>query len=258
MAVLVLIATLLLCVPTPQSEQNQSVHNGALPTQSQSGKAVPVITLNSQSTQPNRASNTDHSQTQLQMPQRDLITTLYYISGPLVFIVSFATGILVWRQIRAIRRIERAWLGVGLVKIPKEGRTFVEYRPTADSTFVHPFLLAKNHGKTPAWIIDWKIWCETTDIYSEGGIVKPRFKFKPRKIKGGITMIGAGEEREFSLTGMLKGRVEQKPGTILQFYGFVRYRDIFGKTSKTHFGVFSLQGTDMFCEIPFADFYKTP
>jgi hypothetical protein len=73
----------------------------------------------------------------------------YLISGPFVVVVTIGTLILVWRQIRAMKQIERAWLVVTTepphTMVKAKGRSWFE------NGFGFDWYI-RNCGKTPAFI----------------------------------------------------------------------------------------------------------
>jgi hypothetical protein len=80
---------------------------------------------------------------------QDRLYKTYLISGPIIGIIAFATGILVCIQIRAIKQIERAWIVVST----EEPHTMQKNKGTWILTGFGFDWYAKNCGKTPAFIV---------------------------------------------------------------------------------------------------------
>jgi hypothetical protein len=106
MTILIAIATLLLWIPTPPVSNDSAANRQQQDVAKQQTKNEPTPCVSTKS-----ATDTENSKTSKKdaasQPQGSLYV-IYLMSGPLVVIVTVGTGILVWRQIRVMRRVERA------------------------------------------------------------------------------------------------------------------------------------------------------
>src|ERR1019366_7246730 len=74
-------------------------------------------------------------------------------------VVSFATFIVVWRQVATLRQIERAWLMVDIERIPGYptrmiSETAISGESQGKQSTVCVTLTYRNCGQTPAWITE--------------------------------------------------------------------------------------------------------
>jgi hypothetical protein len=251
MTMLVLIATLLLLYsPIPQSDQQPSSDNDALTAQAQSGKVVPSHAPDSSIEQPDASEgNQPATQKQAHPDQRDWITTVYYISGPLVFIVALGTAILVWRQIEAMRSVERAWIVVkkDAYTLPSSAVLYSTNRepdPQGRAPYLYFQCTFTNVGKTPAKITacDMSFTCAKTlptkmdykamgnslpyDIPKNGRFLAPEESFTVSalyKYKGAGAFMPSIEDMKAIQQGELAPCA----------YASVRYLDAFEKKRET-------------------------
>jgi hypothetical protein len=221
MTALIAIATLLLCVPIPQSEQQQSNDESALTTEPQSRETIPPVAVNGSTAQVN--STADKKQTtaqeQSQTQERDLIITAYYISGPLALIISFATGILVWRQIRALRTIERAQIDLDL----------------AVNHYTYTVLLS-NHGKSIGIITAYRFSHASHAIDASKLSVETAVKIFEDEWPMYAMLPPGINQREWHThdlrTSLGEQTLKEADQQIID-RGEVEYRDIFGKMHET-------------------------
>jgi hypothetical protein len=166
---------------------------------------------------------------------------------------------IIWRQSNSVVNAERAWLTVEL-RSPEPSDPQIKllqlvsektYSDSLTVTFVRPIVIAKNQGKTPAWIFECKIWSDFIDFRNFPG--KPSFAQKRDSLDNGIMPVAAGSE--VSLPVILPITSKREAGHIIRLYGFVRYTDIFGRRRKTEFG-WGVWADTVLAPIDSPDFHK--
>jgi|GEM_PF-4878400 len=191
-------------------------------------------------TQGNNQSLNDKTNRTHPEPQ-DWLYRTYLISGPIVGIIALGTGILVWRQIIALRRIERAWLLVTDVEYTE----YPEVVKRDERRISGAYFAVKNYGKSPAWIAS--IGGSFVTINSLADLPpKPAYQtIKDVKDKGIVIVPMTVEEDDYQVfkfphesnsdinDAEFQRAIHQ---TILWcVYGFVTYRDIFNEERETRF-----------------------
>lgn len=152
--------------------------------------------------------------------------------------------LIVRRQSQSVINVERAWLMVqirmpasvtaGMGALVQEiGVVTNQQNPESDRhTLVALLGEATNQGKTPAWIFEWKVWCDFQNLGECP--VKPDYS-RPYIFKDkGLRPVPVGAESFRAINLKLRGtRGEDQ---FIRIYGMVRYLDIFGKKRASHFG----------------------
>jgi hypothetical protein len=167
---------------------------------------------------------------------RSRLYTAYLISGPIVVIVTVATLILVWRQIRALHRVERAWLLQSIGSVRHEPHKTGE--PLLKAIGV-TFQL-KNWGNTPGRMT--KATAKVITIRDESDLAMLA------KSKGDIANelqgrpLAPGEAATLTMVEIAKNTLTEedwdavaKEEKVLVFYAEVHYSDIFSKKHVTRF-----------------------
>ena len=217
MTVLVTIATLLLCasVPTPpgqaESSQQHSTTQQEKGRQSESG-----VTLKGDSNKPEANASRAHADNK----DENTLNTIYQVSAPIVAIVGFGTLILVWKQIRVLRGIERAQVDLDFVpvggfsykvQLSNYGKSIATL--TAYNLIHATYPLATKHLSPEAALA---IFEDTIPMHS---ILGPGLTQKDWNI--------------YDLRNFLTEEALTKHDAQVVISGLIEYKDIFGKRHET-------------------------
>jgi hypothetical protein len=160
---------------------------------------------------------------------------LYLLSGPIIGVVTVGTLVLVWKQIKALHNVERAWLlqsveDVLPVQIDKKG-------PWTAKTAVFQ---VKNWGKTPARLKKVTLKVAVVEKITELGVLAKYKGSTVDDIEG--RPIAPGESMTLNLENVATKDVTEpewdevaKETKIAVFYVEVHYSDTFSRKHLTTF-----------------------
>jgi hypothetical protein len=216
MTILVAVAALLLSIQTPPVRNSSAANRQQRDVAKQQTQNEPTPCVSAKS-----ETDTDNSQTAKKdaaaQPQGGLYV-IYLMSGPLIVVVTVGTGILVWRQIRVMRRVERAQIDLDF--------------DVSNETYQ---VLLSNHGRSVAIItaysfIHASFSLTTMELDPEKALCKfedewPMHAMVPPNIK---------QQRwyQHDLRSTLGEEIRKSDRQII-LSGVVEYVDIFGKTHET-------------------------
>ena len=153
-----------------------------------------------------------------------------------VFTILLFFGLVV--QIRTSRAIERAWV---LVDVAWDSEKWTDRKPhvlqgsgtSGDTTGIFALLMCQNEGKSPAWIDEKRAKFEIVSALP----LKPNFE-SAEFLQTGPEPIGIGNAKppKTRLPWIAEAIGHEQTGKMMIIYGFVKYRDIFGKSRETRFG----------------------
>jgi len=168
----------------------------------------------------------------------------YLISGPVIGIIALGTGIMVWRQIVALKRIERAWIVLrGRPQLPSielMKRMVGGERPQPYLYFMCTFI---NMGKTPAMIVSCEMKFSLIDKLPKRPNYETANATNPQEIPLHGKFIPPGGEWG-PVHDVFRGPVEFVPtaeefsemrhgGVVCYAHCRVRYRDTFKSMHET-------------------------
>jgi hypothetical protein len=208
-----------------QTQEQASVTQNKTQTEATDSLAAQTDTQNK---------NTDSTTNKTKSDPPDWLYRIYLVSGPIVVIVSIGTGFVVWRQVVALRQIERAWLMVDVDWLPvvqKEvcGEIVCGEPQEITANFR---LTYRNCGQTPAWVIEKRVCYTTASPLPK----RPDFR-SPQMIERVLEPMSMRSVKtsDHSLTCDLAGE-----DSVV--YGSVKYRDVFGSNRITTFGYINRYG----------------
>jgi hypothetical protein len=139
---LIIVMVLASWLPIYPASQDKTPSQAHTPSQSNPPKQRPSTSIADQSEQPNRTTSgyAPHPPNK----ERDWLETAYFYSGPLACLLSLATAVAIWAQIRNHARAERPWILLSMAD------QFPEFHGDNFSIVAH--WKVKNFGKTPALI----------------------------------------------------------------------------------------------------------
>jgi hypothetical protein len=217
MAILLTVATLLLCIPSPPvSNENAASKLRDAVTQQTKNEPTPIASAASLS----HTGNSETSKNSATTEPEGSLYKVYLVSGPLIVIVTVATVILVWRQIRVMRQVERAQVDLDFV---------------AAGGFSYKVLLS-NYGKSVATLTAYSLIHATypltaTHLTPETALAKFEDKIPLRAILGpGILQ---REWTTYDLRQFLPMEALSNSNTQVIISGLIEYEDIFGRHHQT-------------------------